>query len=210
MGELGHRIYLVENSEETFFKHYFNQFLLDNYALKVEAKASGTGGKCKITDFKGMVNRIETALEIDNYKAVFIMIDLDSKCFSQQGNHKCLKKLKKEYLPKYSIKHELKEHFYLFVVCNEIESWFLTIQKDTNSPYNNHKKELMEYLKLNSEPQIVAKMVQELKNNRCKLDFSKNSSLQFFIDKLKELQWLNLYAKPKLSLYLDSNCLLSL
>jgi len=179
---------IVENSEETFFKHYFNQFLFDNYALKVEAKSSGTGGKCKITDFKGMVTRIETALEVDNYKAVVIMIDLDSKCFSQQGNHTCLKKLKSEYLPKYSIAREFKEQFYLFVVCNEIESWFLTIEKNTDNPNDNHKKELMKLLKVNSETQIVDKMIKDLKNNKCQLDFSKNSSLQFFIDKLKEIQ----------------------
>lgn len=179
---------IVENSEVEFFKQYFNHYLYENYSIKVDAQTSGSGDKCKITDFKGMVRKIETALRIDNYKAVFVMIDLDSKCFYQQGNHKCLKRLKEEYLPKYTVAKEFKERFYLFAVCNEIESWFLTINKNTNNPHDNHKKELMQQFKANSETDIVNKMIQELKTNKYQLDFSKNSSLQFFIDKLKELQ----------------------
>jgi hypothetical protein len=134
-----------------------------------------------------MNKRIQRAISKEGYKAVFLMIDLKTKCFTNETTHICLVDLKKEYLPKYEIDKALKSQFYLFVVCNEIESWFLTIAKDTNSVYTDHKKELMNFLKVNSEPQIVQKMIKELKSETYKLDFSKNSSLEYFIEKLKEL-----------------------
>ena len=180
---------IVENSEKVFFQQYFNHFIEDYYNIQVVVKSSGSGNKCDITNFNKMQKKIEDFLEKDNYKAVFIMIDLDSKCFQSERNHNCLVELKNEYLPKYSIDKGLRERFYLFVVCNEIESWFLTIDKSkkhTNNPYEDHKKELMNHFKVQSEPQIVQRMIQELEQGKVALDFSKNNSLQHFIKKLQE------------------------
>ena len=180
---------IVENSEKVFFQQYFNRFIEDNYDIKVVVKSSGSGNKCDITNFNKMQKKIEDFLQKDNYKAVFIMIDLDSKCFKSERNHNCLVELKNEYLPKYIIDKSLRERFYLFVVCNEIESWFLTIDKSkkhTNSPYEDHKKELMNHFKVHSEPQIVQRILQELEQGKVELNFSKNNSLQHFIKKLKE------------------------
>jgi len=177
---------IVENSEEIFFKEYFNNYLKEEYNILVKCESSGSGHKCKITDFEKMNKRIKRAIEKEGYSAVFLMIDLDTKCFESNVNHTCLVQLKQEYLPKYKISKELKNKFYLFVVCNEIESWFLTINKNTNNVNVDHKKELMKFLNVKSEPQIVQKMVKELKAKKYELDFSKNSSLQHFIKKLQE------------------------
>jgi len=180
---------IVENSEEEFFRRYFNKFLAKNYALKVDVESSGSGNKCDITNFKKITKAIEIYLKFDNYKAVFLMLDLDSKCFQSERNHHCLVELKQEYLPKYKIEKGLKDRFYLFVVCNEIESWFLTIdkkKKHTNSPHENHKKEMMKLFNVRSEKEIVEKMLAELSRGNISLDFSKNSSIQHFIKKLQE------------------------
>ena len=177
---------IVENSEVNFFKQYFNDYLLKEHGVFVKCESSGAGDKCKITNFGKMNRRIERAIQKEGYKAVFLMIDLKSKCFKSEQTHTCLIDLKKEYLPKYEIDKELKKQFYLFVVCNEIESWFLTIDKDTNSVHQDHKKELMNFLEVNSEPQIVQKMVKELKSAKYELDFSRNNSLEYFIKKLQE------------------------
>ncbi len=180
---------IVENSEKIFFQQYFNSFIAKNYDIKVVVKSSGSGNKCDITNFNKMQKKIEDSLQKDNYKAVFIMIDLDSKCFKSERNHNCLVELKNEYLPKYTIDKSLRSRFYLFVVCNEIESWFLTIdenRKHTNSPYENHKKEMMDFFKVHSELQIVQRILHELEQGKIELDFSKNNSLQHFIKKLQQ------------------------
>ena len=180
---------IVENSEKEFFQQYFNRFIEDNYAIKIVTKSSGSGDKCEITNFQKMSRKIEAFLEKDSYKAVFVMIDLDSKCFGSERNHNCLVKLKREYLPKYNINRGLREKFYLFVVCNEIESWFLTIdkkRKHTNNSNENHKKEMMKLFNVRNEKEIVEKMLAELRRGTISLDFTKNSSLQHFIKKLKE------------------------
>lgn len=177
---------IVENSEVDFFRQYFNDYLLKAYGVSVKCESSGAGNKCKITDFGKMNKRIQRAIGKEGFKAVLLMIDLKTKCFTSENTHECLVELKREYLPKYKIDKEFKKQFYLFVVCNEIESWFLTIDKDTNSVHIDHKKELMEFLKVNSEPQIVQKMIKELKSGSYELDFSRNSSLGYFIQKLQE------------------------
>ncbi len=180
---------IVENSEKEFFQKYFNQFLEDKYAIKVVAKSSGSGNKCDITNFNKISRKIEAFLKIDNYRAVFIMIDLDSKCFQSDRNHNCLVELKNEYLPKYKIDKIVKERFYLFVVCNEIESWFLTIdenKKHTNNPNEDHKKEMKKLLNVNSEKQIVENILSKLSKGTLALDPSKNKSLQHFIKKLQQ------------------------
>ena len=177
---------IVENSEVDFFKQYFNTYLLEEYGVSIKCESSGAGNRCKITNFGKMNKRIERAIAKEGYTAVFLMIDLKTKCFTTETTHTCLVELKREYLPKYQINKELKNKFYLFVVCNEIESWFLTIDKDTNSVHTDHKKELMKFLKVNSEPQIVQKIIKELRSGKYQLDFSKNSSLEYFIEKLQE------------------------
>ena len=177
---------IVENSEADFFNQYFKNYLKDNYNITIDCEPSGCANKCEIANGNRMTNRITEALEREKYKAVFLMIDLKTKCFTSENTHECLVELKREYLPKYKIDKAFKNQFYLFVVCNEIESWFLTIDKNTNSVHSDHKKELMKFLKVNSEPQIVQKMIKELKSGTYELDFSKNSSLEYFIEKLQE------------------------
>ena len=177
---------IVENSEVDFFRLYFNRYIKDNYDVSIKCESSGINNKCKITSYDKMSKRVSRAIEKEDFRAVFLMLDLNTKCSKTQNNHTCLVELKKEYLPRYKIKKELQERFCLFVVCNEIESWFLTMNKDTNSPHQNHKKELKDFLNVRSEPQIVAKMIKELTSGRYKLAISKNSSLQHFIEKLKE------------------------
>ncbi|CAA6814811.1 MAG: Unknown protein [uncultured Sulfurovum sp.] len=179
---------IVENSEADFFNQYFKNYLKDNHNILIDCEASGRGNKCEIANGNRMTKRITEALDREYYKAVFRMIDLKTKCFTNENTHTCLVELKKEYLPKYQIEKKFSKQFYLFVVCNEIESWFLTIDKESNNVYKNHKKELMAFLKVKSEPQIVQKMIKELRHGTYELDFSKNSSFQYFIEKLKEFK----------------------
>lgn len=182
---------IVENSEADFFNQYFKSYLQEHHQISIKCESSGRANKCEITNFQKMEKRINLALGEQSFKAVFLMLDLDTKCFKTESNHKCLIKLKQEYQPRYKINKELKNQFYLFIVCNEIESWFLTIddnKKHTNNVHEDHKTELKKLLRVNSEPQIVQKMIKELKSNKFKLDFSKNSSLEYFVKKLKDYQ----------------------
>ena len=179
---------IVENSEVLFFEEYFKDYLKQNYQISIKCKASGSSNKCNILNFKKMSNKINEAIEEESYKAVFLMLDLKTNCRTLNQNHTCLIELKREYEREYKIEKRFKNQFYLFVVANEIESWFLTIKKNTNNVNENHKKELMQFLGSNSEPQIVQKMIKELKNETYKLDFSKNSSLEYFIEKLQEFK----------------------
>ena len=180
---------IVENSEADFFNSYFKNYLKETESIYIDCIRSGMAGKCEITNGNKMSKKIKSSLINDGYKAVFIMIDLDSKCYNLEQNHNCLVKLKEEYLPKYKVSKELKDRFYLFVVCNEIESWFLTMDKtknNTNNPNEDHKKELKKFLNVRNEKEIVDKMISLLRDKKVKLDFSKNISLQHFIIKLRE------------------------
>ena len=177
---------IVENSEVIFFNYYFKDFLKNKYNINIKCESSGRAGKCDIANGSKISKRVIEALKNDRFKSVILMIDLKSKCKSSDRTHTCLKKLKNEYLPKYKIPTELKDKFYLFVVCNEIESWFLTaFDKQTNNPSQNHKNEMKKLLNLSSEVAIVQKMVNDLRNNKLKLNCNKNNSLKFFIDKLR-------------------------
>ena len=177
---------IVENSEELFFNRYFKQFLLKEN-IEIKCERSGRAGKCDITNGSRMSKIINDALDVEEYKAVFLMMDLKTKCFQSEQTHTCLVELIKEYRPKYKI--EKKENFYLFVVANEIESWFLTIDEKTHNTNNvseNHKAKLKEFLEVKSEPEIVDKMIVGLNSGKYELDFSKNNSLQYFLKKLQE------------------------
>lgn len=179
---------IVENSEVTFYNNYFRDFLQKEYQITIESISSGKAGQCEITNGSKMSKKVHASLLDDGYKAVFIMIDLDTKCLKTEQNHTCFIELLNEYKPRYKINKRVKDKFYLFVVCNEIESWFLTIKKDTNNVYQDHKKELKKFLNLDSETKIVNKMVEDLKSGKYQLDFSKNNSLQHFIKKLQEFK----------------------
>jgi len=177
---------IVENSEDTFFNSYFKEVLV-NDNINIKCERSGKAGKCDITNGSRMTTIINDALDVEEYKAVFLMMDLKTKCHQNEQTHTCLLKLIQEYRPRYKI--EKREKFYLFVVCNEIESWFLTIDKKTHNTNNvseNHKSKLKKFLDVKSEPEIVNKMIHGLKSGKYQLDFSKNKSLQHFIKKLKE------------------------
>jgi hypothetical protein len=176
---------IVENSEKVFFTHYFSNVLKDKYNINIDCISSGSAGNCEITNGNKMSSRINFALDVDGYKAVFLMMDLKTKCLRSEQTYKCYVKLKKEYLPRYTVGN--KDRFYLLVVCNEIESWFLTMNQkkhNTNNVYENHKKELMDLLNSTSESQIVQKMIINLRSEKYCLDFEKNISLKYFIDKL--------------------------
>ena len=177
---------IVENSEVDFFNEYFKTYLKENYQINIKCESSGSSNKCNILNFRKMTNRVNEALDKDEYQSVFLMLDLKTNCRPSNQNHTCLIELKNEYKAEYKIKESLKNRFYLFVVCNEIESWFLTIDKNTNNIYDNHKKELMNLLKVSSEPQVVQKMIKGLKSGTYRLNFSYNSSLDYFIEKLKQ------------------------
>jgi len=177
---------IVENSEVAFFNQYFRDYLQTNHQITIKCEPSGSSNKCNILNFRKMENRINIALEDDGYKSVFLMLDLKTNCRHTNQNHTCLVKLKNEYQHEYKIKKELKDRFYLFVVCNEIESWFLTIDRDTNNISENHKKDLKDFLNVSSEKQIVDKMIEKLEKGTYTLNFSHNSSFEYFIKKLQE------------------------
>jgi len=177
---------IVENSEVDFFNRYFREYLKNNHQIHIKCESSGSSNKCNILNFRKITKRINEALQYDGYKSVFLMLDLKTNCRHTNQNHTCLVKLKNEYQSEYKIEKEFKDRFYLFVVCNEIESWFLTFHKNTNSVNDNHKKELMKLLNVNSEPQIVQKMIKELRAGTYALNFFHNSSLNYFVKKLKQ------------------------
>jgi hypothetical protein len=177
---------IVENSEELFFNHYFKQLLVEEN-INIKCERSGKADNCDITNGKRMTKRVNDALDVEGYKAVFLMLDLKTKCFKSERTHTCLLELIKEYRPKYKI--EKKDKFYLFVVCNEIESWFLTIdnsRNNTNNVNQNHKKIMEKLLNIKGEKKILNKVLEGLNNGKYQLDFSKNNSLQHFIKKLQE------------------------
>jgi len=180
---------IVENSEVLFFNKYFKEYLKKEESILVDCIASSTAGKCEITNGNKMSKKVQASLLDDDYKAVFIMIDLDTKCHNSERNHDCLVKLKEEYAPRYKIDKEFKNRFYLFVVCNEIESWFLTIdekQNNTNSVHQDHKEIMKKFFNVNRETDVLNKVLEGLSSGKYQLDFSKNNSLQHFIKKLKE------------------------
>jgi len=180
---------IVENSEIGFFNKYFKEYLKNEESILIDCIRSSTAGKCEITNGNKMSKKVQASLLDDDYKAVFIMIDLDTKCHNSERNHDCLVKLKEEYAPRYKIDKELKNRFYLFVVCNEIESWFLTIdekQNNTNSVHQDHKEIMKKFFNVNRETDVLNKVLEGLNSGKYQLDFSKNNSLQHFIKKLKE------------------------
>ena len=180
---------IVENSEVLFFNKYFKDYLKKEESIFVDCIASGTAGQCEITNGNKMSKKVHASLLDDEYKAVFIMIDLDTKCHQSERNHDCLVKLKQEYAPRYQIDKSLKERFYLFVVCNEIESWFLTIDEkrnNTNSVHQDHKDIMKKFFNVQRETDILNKVLEGLNSGKYQLNFSKNNSLQHFIKKLKE------------------------
>ncbi len=179
---------IVENSEADFFNSYFKKYLKDEYNISIKCVSSGSSNKCEILNFRKMTNKINEALNNELYKAVFLMLDLKTNCSLTNQNHTCLVKLKNEYESKYKIEQRVKNQFHLFIVCNEIESWFLTINKNTNNISEDHKKELIKLLEVNCEPQIVQKMIKELSSGKYVLDFSKNDSLEYFIKKIKNIE----------------------
>ena len=180
---------IVENSEIGFFNKYFKEYLKKEKSILIDCIASSTAGKCEITNGNKMTKKVQASLLDDGYKAVFIMIDLDTKCHSSERNHDCLVKLKQEYAPRYKIDKSLKDRFYLFVVCNEIESWFLTIDEkrnNTNGMYQDHKDIMKKFFNVQREVDILNKVLEGLNSGKYELDFSKNESLKYFIKKLKE------------------------
>ena len=177
---------IVENSEEIFFNRYFKQFIA-NDNINIKCERSGKAGNCDITNGSRMSKILNDALDVEEYKAVFLMMDLKTKCRQSEQTHTCFLKLIEEYRPRYKI--EKKKKFYLFVVCNEIESWFLTIDEkrhNTNNVSEDHKSKLKKLLDVKNEPEIVDKMIEGLNSGKYQLDFSKNNSLQHFIKKLQE------------------------
>ena len=180
---------IVENSEVEFFNKYLKKLLKEKNTILIRCESSGNKNTCEILNFKKITKRVNYALIEEKYKAVFLLIDLKTNCRKTNKNHKCLIKLKKEYLPEYKIEENFKNNFYLFVVCNEIESWFLTIdpnRSNTNNISEDHKKEIKLYLNIKKERAIVDKITKGLINKEFQLNFSKNKSLEFFINKLKE------------------------
>jgi len=178
---------VVENSEVDFFNRYFKKFLKENYGISIRCESSGNRNSCEVLNFRKITKRINYALKDENYKAVFLLIDLKTNCRATNRNHTCLIELKKEYQPEYKIDIDVKDRFYLFVVCNEIESWFLTInpnKTDTNSVFEDHKQEIKRYLKVKTERAIVNRVLKGLLNEEFHLDTSKNISLNYFIKKL--------------------------
>ncbi|NOZ91354.1 MAG: hypothetical protein GXO60_08740, partial [Epsilonproteobacteria bacterium] len=155
--------------------------------IHIKCIRSGKAGNCDITNGSRMSKIINDALDVEEYKAVFLMMDLKTKCYKSEQTHTCLLRLIDEYRPKYEINQS--DKFYFFVVCNEIESWFLTFDKkihNTNNVNENHKDKLKKILNVKSEPEIVDKMIKGLLSGKYQLDFSKNTSLQHFIKKLQE------------------------
>ena len=180
---------IVENSEIGFFNKYFKEYLKNEESILIDCIRSSTAGKCEITNGNKMTKKVNASLLDDGYKAVFLMIDLDTKCHSFERNHDCLLKLKEEYSPRYKIDKELKNRFYLFVVCNEIESWFLTIDEkrnNTNNVHQDHKNIMEKFLDVQGETHILDKVLDGLHSGKYQLDISKNNSFQHFIKKLQE------------------------
>ncbi|HHD80326.1 MAG TPA: hypothetical protein ENK99_01765, partial [Campylobacterales bacterium] len=73
---------IVENSEADFFNQYFKYYLKENYNILIDCEPSSRGNKCEITNGNRMSKRIIEALDKDSYKAVFLMLDLKTKCFT--------------------------------------------------------------------------------------------------------------------------------
>lgn len=180
---------IVENSEEIFFNGYLKEYLKNNHKIYIDCQKSGSNNKCEIQNFNKMNRKIVEAID-DGYKAVFLMIDLDTQCLRSDFNYDCLVELKKDYEPKYKIPNEVKDRFYFFIVCREIENWFLTIdenQKGITDSIKNAKEKLAKFLKTKeSEIEMVQKVTNELNRESYKLNFEKNKSLIHFINKLQE------------------------
>lgn len=176
---------IVENSEVDFFNQYFKVYLQQEYDILIKCESSGSGGKCDISNGAKMTRKINEALNRDAFKAVFVLLDLETKCFESEQKHTCIVKLKHEYQSKYDVDSD---KFYLLVVSKEIESWFLTVNENKNHTNNiseNHIQEIKAFLKVDSKQKIVDKMIYGLRRGKYQLDISKNDSFQFFIEKLK-------------------------
>lgn len=180
---------IVENTEELFFNQYLKNYLKNSQNIEIECQKSGSGNKCEIKNFSKMKRKVVESIN-DGYKAVFLMIDLDTQCLGSEFNYDCLVELKKDYEPKYNIPNNIKDKFYLFIVCREIENWFLTIDENirgVTDKIKNAKKELSKLLNSSTnEDEMVKKIISELIKGNYVLNFDKNQSLQYFIKKLKD------------------------
>jgi len=164
-------------------------FLQKEYDILIKCESSGSAGKCDITNGSKMTRKINEALNEEDIQAVFLLIDLETKCFQREQKHTCIIELKREYQSKYQVQKNLKDKFYFLVVEKEIESWFLTVNESkhhTNNISENHIGEIKEFLRVDSKQKIVDEMIRGLGNGKYKLDLSKNKSLEHFIKKLQE------------------------
>ena len=169
-------IYVEGESEEILFNQYLKGYIKNKYEINIE---------CQKGDIPSFKRKISRGLYSD-YKEIFILRDLKTEKIGYQNYH-CIANMKSDFTTKKTNKFlgNIGRSYEFIVVCNEIESWILTFDKNTNNRSEKHIQEI--YLKLNCNKKVpcMKKYISKIKRDELKFDVDKNFSFKYFIDKLK-------------------------
>jgi hypothetical protein len=161
------------DSDKDFFEKYF----------KIEIKpemiivSSGGSRSCRILNKPAMHKDIK-ALTARGCEHVFVLVDLDTKCETTQGQFTCILELKEWYRHKIGI--DSFNNVTVTVVSKEIEAWMLSAWENSNGKM---KKDLEK--KFNSKKSLSEKeMVKKFIGSKRPIDRTNNDSLEYFMSKL--------------------------
>ncbi len=168
-------IYAEGESEVLFFNLFVKKYIKDKYSINIE---------CHQGDLPSFKRKIKRGLYA-KYKNIFVLRDLKTQREGYQ-NYYCITEMKDDFTKKNGNKFlgKLERSYVFIVVCNEIESWALTCDKNTDNRNEKHIEEIYSLLKCNSKVPCMQKYIQKLNRKELSFDLSKNKSFKYFMDKL--------------------------
>lgn len=178
------------DSDKAFFDDYFmEKFSFDKRNLLVLTSGKKKG-QCKIENKQIIHAHIETLID-KKCTHIFILVDLNTQS-KEQKKYECVILLKNDYTKNINLK-KFEDKFSslkVIVVSQEIESWLYSawdfsdnkMKKDLNLLFKKiEESKKKKYISLN-EKDLLKKFISYKKP----LDLTKNKSLKYFMDKLKQ------------------------
>ncbi len=161
------------DSDKDFFEKYFKPILKRDMLIT----SSGGSKSCRILN-KVAVHKDIKALIAKKCEHIFVLVDLDTKCETTQGQFTCIIKLKEWYRAK--IGTDSFGNVTVAVVSKEIEAWMLSAWENSNNKSKEDFKKHFSSKKSLSEKDLIKKFLSSKKH----IDRSKNDSLEYFMSKL--------------------------
>lgn len=161
------------DSDKEFFEKYFKPTLKRDMLIT----SSGGSKSCRILN-KAAVHQDIKALIAKQCEHVFVLVDLDTKCETKQGQFTCILELKKWYRRK--IGTDSFENVTVAVASKEIEAWMLSAWENSNNKSKEDFKKHFPSKKSLSEKDLIKRFL----GSRKDIDRSKNDSLDYFMTKL--------------------------